>query len=406
MSAQPAQSRDATVPSRYFPSTPVSYGRVLVPNSSPLNPDSPYRPYSPYNHSTSHDVAGMRGLVHTNVPNGVFGHDPLSAPSGFTSNHGPPHASYPRHLGDNGHQESDLQGVEGDEPPRKRLRGESSKGPGAVNFAGSLTTPDSDAIGRGTKISPISVPSSLDETPDIQNLFDGPRIIRARTGSHASSTSVPNSDDDKKFIRFKLTTPEHRPEVVRRAWTEAKGDTQKATALLHDKNWLRSPKKTHDEIGRVKELDKALRAERAATKEMGKNSLIYANRPVVRTDTPPKTKLSVLDSPSTPLSPAIQRPRVKRSRVAVIDSDSESEPEQNHRLARRSKFTSEDAEELHQPAARRPKVQTDEVKVLDYFNTKGPEGLQELTGTSTLCVQSGMAMKPREQGAHQSKLQR
>ena len=386
------------MPSRYFPSTPVPYGRVLVPNSSPLNPDSPYRPYSPYNHSTTHDVARIPGLAHTNVPDSAFGHDPLSAPSGFTSNHGPPHASYPRHLGDNNRRVSDLQGAEGEEPPWKRMRGASNKGSGAVNFAGSLTAPGSGAMGGGTEDSPISVPSSLDVTPDVQNLFDdpfNPRIIRTRTGSHASSTSVPNSDDDKKFMRFKLTTPEHTPEVVRRAWTEAKGDTQRATALLHDKNWLRSPKKRHAEIGRVKERDEALRAERAATKEMGKNSLIYANRPAVRTDTPPKSKPSVLDSPSTPVSPAIQRPRVKRSRVAVIDSDSESGSEQNHRLTRRPKFTS-DADEFHQPVAQRPKVRTDEAKALDYFNTKGPEGLQELTGTSSLYVQPWTAMKSHE----------
>lgn len=371
------------MPSRYFPSTPVPYGRVLVPSSSPLNPDSTYRPYSPYNHSTSHDVAGIPGLVHTNVSNGAFGHDPLSAPSGFASNQGAPHASYPRQLGDNGRRVSDMQSVDGDEPPRKRMRGASSEGSSAMNFTGSSTTPGSAAMGRSTQNSPIGIPATLDETPDIQNLFDGPsnpRIVRARTDSHASSTSVPNSDDDKKFMRFKLTTPEHGPDVVRRAWTEAKGDTQRATALLHDRNWLQSPKKTPTEIGRVKERDEALRAERAATKEMGKNSLIYANRPTVRTDTPPKLKPSVLDSPSTPLSPVIQRPRVKRSRAAVIDSDSESEPELTHRLARRPKFVS-DAEEFHQPVARRPKVQTDEGRVLDYFNTKGPEGLQELTGT-------------------------
>jgi SWI/SNF-related matrix-associated actin-dependent regulator 1 of chromatin subfamily A len=118
-------------------------------------------------------------------------------------------------------------------------------------------------------------------------------------------------------------------------------------------------------VGRVKEIDEATKAQRAAAKEMGKNSLIYANRPAPRISPPPTPRgiLHTPISPATPLSPEVSRPRTKRARkTAVIDSDSETEAE----------------DQLH--VSKRQKVTSDESRALNYFNNAGAEGLQELTG--------------------------
>jgi SWI/SNF-related matrix-associated actin-dependent regulator 1 of chromatin subfamily A len=163
--------------------------------------------------------------------------------------------------------------------------------------------------------------------------------------------------------------PQHRKDVVRLAWQQTDGDARKASDLLQDKGWLRNPngstQPSPDVVGRVKEVDEATKAQRAAAREIGKNSLIYANRPAPRISTPPTSRgaIPVASSPVTPLSPEVSRPRAKRTKKIVIDSDSDTEAEDIRHISKRQKVTS------------------DESRALDYLNNAGSDGLQELTGS-------------------------
>jgi SWI/SNF-related matrix-associated actin-dependent regulator 1 of chromatin subfamily A len=84
---------------------------------------------------------------------------------------------------------------------------------------------------------------------------------------------------------------------------------------------------------RVKEIDEATRAQRAAEKEKGKKSMIYANRSILDTRAPvtPSPSKPVINlvtptpaSPISPLTPALKAPQRKRAKKLVINSDSES----------------------------------------------------------------------------------
>lgn len=373
--APPPQSRDASIPSRYFLSTPVSQGTVLVPSSSPLKPDANYRSYRSYNHFQNVDMEVIPGLIHTNGwgTGESFGGDPLSAPSGFANYNGTPHASLPRQRGDQARRMSDVEGMEGDGPSRKRLRGESQQAPN-MNSPGSPDIRLPDQRNRMSHNSAAGLSISEEETmPEIRDLFDSPskpHIVHERLDSHGSTSLVtPQAEiEDLKFTRFALTMPQHRKDVVRLAWQQTSGDARKASDLLQDTGWLRNPsgstQPSPEVIGRVKEIDEVTKAQRAAARELGKSSLIYANRPAPRISTPPTSKgaIPIISSPVTPLSPDVSRPRAKRAKKIVVDSDSETEAEDIRHVSKRQKVTS------------------DENRALDYLNNAGSDGLQELTG--------------------------
>lgn len=354
----------------------MSQGTVLVPSSSPLNPDSNYRPYPSYGHFPGHDVA--QSLIHSKswVPGGSFGGDPLSAPSGFTNYNGAPHASLSRQWGDQGRRMSDVEGMGADGPPCKRMRGESLQ---VTNVMNSPSSPDIRLPGQRSRMflngtAGLST-SSEDSVPKIRDVFDGPskpRITRGHPDSYGSTSlaTVQTDSEDPKLTRFALTMPQHPKDVVRLAWQQTNGDARKASDLLQNKDWLRNPSGSMDVspevVGRVKEVDEATKAQRAAAREMGKNSLIYANRPAPRIATPSKGAISAVSSPMTPLSPEVSRPRVKRTKKIVVDSDSDTETEDIRHISKRQKATS------------------DESRALDYLNNAGSDGLQELTGSIVL----------------------
>ena len=96
---------------------------------------------------------------------------------------------------------------------------------------------------------------------------------------------------------FKMTNPDQSEARVTAAWIQANGDQVKAQAFLQDRNWspvVGTPKPEADkEVGRVKEIDEANKAQRAAVKEKGKHSAIYANRLALETggvSTPPTSR--------------------------------------------------------------------------------------------------------------------
>jgi SWI/SNF-related matrix-associated actin-dependent regulator 1 of chromatin subfamily A len=171
--------------------------------------------------------------------------------------------------------------------------------------------------------------------------------------------------------------PQHTPGVVQTAWLHANGDVKKATELLSDPHWDHTPsvsKPEVEDVGRVKEIEEASKAERAAVKEKGKKSMIYANRSVLdnkaqRVTTPPPFK-PVIDPSSSPISPVVAPRRRKRIKKMVFESEPELE------------LTDSDDQRVQ---VRRRQDSSDQVKALDYFNTTGPEALQELTGTLLSC---------------------
>lgn len=355
--------------------TPGRHGTVLVPSSSPLNPDpsvrsnTVYRPYSAYDVSAVPNGAagtGWGGL------SGGFGGDPLSAPSGFTSHSSIAHASAPRQRADLGRTVLAGEGRGGDGTSRKRLRGQSLE---VSDIMHSPESPDIRPLGQRRNLV-HTLPNDSEETlPDVHDLFDSPttpQLARARATTQESPLPARSpTGEDVKFLRFSMTMPTHSKDIIRLAWQQSNEDARRASILLQDQAWLRNPRGVEqtppEPIGRVKDIDDANKAERAAARERGKKSLIYANRlnlPVVpETSSTPSKKASPI-SFNSPLSPDVSRPRAKRAKKVVIDSDSEEV---------------EDEDEEH--LAKRQKVATEENRALEYFNTALAEGLQELTGS-------------------------
>jgi len=169
--------------------------------------------------------------------------------------------------------------------------------------------------------------------------------------------------------------PEHSSTLIRAAWDETGGDIQKSTSLLSQPEWRLKRASANDasaeSTGRVKELDEVTRAMRAAAKERGKKSLIYANRGVleVKTASPstPSTSNVTLDLTQSPLSPVVA-PRLRRRVQRLIDSDSEPE------IVEVDKETVPILPRLQQGSS-------EERRALEFLNSKDAEALQELTGT-------------------------
>lgn len=313
-------------------------------------------------------------MGYTSPPSyGMFGNDPLSAPSGFmahNSNAGTPPAGQVWQPGGGWNAGSGMALNEGQGPPRKRLRGMSHE------VLEVMDSPESPGIQRPghKRRRPQTTEGgpSLSDDESLPDTFGGSRIVRGRADSTASPIAAsPSSVEDQKFTRFSMVNPFHSKALCLKAWQQANGDAARATALLGDEGWKQannrpgiSTKSSPQVSGRVKGVDEVNRAQRAAHKEMSKNSLIHSLRPVNRTTPPPisKATLDTLLSPTTPTSPDVALPRIKRHKKVVIDSDSDVS-----------------VSEVQQ-AVRRQKVISDESKALEYFNTAGPAGLQELTG--------------------------
>ncbi|KAH9935479.1 P-loop containing nucleoside triphosphate hydrolase protein [Fomitopsis serialis] len=317
----PSQSRDATTSSRYFSTASVPAGNVLVPNSSPTHYDSAHRPPSTswQADSTGDEIPGLpqAGPHFRSFAPRV---DPLSAPSGFVTGSNASHASFTL--------------------------------------------------------------SSDESLPDVQDIVAAPsraRIIRRMpTPPPPPPSEPPPPDKDSRFITFKIVNMSHPPDVILAAWQQASGDEAKATSLLNDPAF-KPPSataapgravKTTAAGGRVKEIDDANKAQRAAVREKGKKSVIYQrphveSKPAVATP-PASTSAAHQNSPRTPNSPLVVQPRAKRLKRKVVDSESEAESDSEPPTrAKRAKDES-----------------SAELRVLKYFNATSVEGLQELTGCS------------------------
>lgn len=373
--------------------TPSSNGIVLVPNSSPLGPDPQIRPFYHQSDMNARDVAS---LPTPRPANNVWMHsqnnrvlDPLSAPSGFVFS-GTNHASFHNiRVGINSSNSSVTEQEEG--PPRKRLnRGPAEDASDSMDLLSSpeirRPTQRRRVVSGGTDVISIASDDSLSEVQSPSGPSTSRFIKQLPTSSTGSSPVI----DEAKFTRFKITMPMESPARVRAAWEQANGDVKTATVLLCDPGWVPSPtpsssssKAQPEAMGRVQEFDEESRARRAAAKEKGKKSMIYANRsnlenkmptvPTVSTPPPSKRPLEVI-----PVSPEIRIVPPQRSRLkkVVIDSDSEDESDGRSQLAHSG--------------------MSDAMRALNHLNTSDAEALQELTGCSSEQANTIISLRPFE----------
>ena len=385
---QPAQSRDATrdsvVPSRYFANVnfpPALGSEILVPDSSPLGPSHP-NSSPPQNRQRSNGfqppsspvpIPSWQQSRPSNNPAPYFRDDALSAPSGFTNGQSyRPHAHRPL---------SAVDSPSNDSRPRKRInRGPQSPDP--IDLT--LSSPEA--------LRPAQRRRVVSSSDDSELPSNAPSNSLRRVGNPPDSST----DDEEKrvYTRFRVSNPQYPPDLIDAAWKEARRNEEAALRLLQNPNWkpkvpepvspakaIRSESST---TGRVKEIEEAHKAQRAAVKEMSKKSSIYANRLALdvkhqRPATPPpksQPRVRTPIEPDSPTSPVvvIRRKRAKR----VVDSESEAEGSEGDDPRRSSPVPVEPTDV--EPTDVEPTETEYEVRALEFFNTSKLEELQGLTG--------------------------
>lgn len=395
----PAQSRDGTVSSRYFAAASPSAGNVLVPSSSPPPSDPPYRGHrSLFEQNSDDSIPGLNQASLGGRSASSSAIDSLSAPSGFISNKRPVDAFSSLSLDANAREQTTspvkLNGHDGERPRKRQNRGDSLASPDPIDLFDSPGSPEIMRPGQRRKpntnllSSPVSSDESLlESTRDVAGPSK-PRLVRGQRANSTTSSTTEPPPNDAAYIRFKFSHPEHPVSRCSAAWQHSSGDEAKATALLNDPSWqppLKSAPvavvkrvQTPAELGRVKEVEEASKAERARFREKGKQSIIYAKAGPSSVAPPPAKAIpnNIKSSsatparatppiPVTPDSPEVGRP-TKRLKRKVVESDSEpdyaDDDEDNGDSA---------SDDINEQAA------------FDYFNSASPEALQELTGMLT-----------------------
>jgi len=236
---------------------------------------------------------------------------------------------------------------------------------------------------RDTKPSIITISSDESVLESVEPEASTSRIVRDGhpSGSHdrQSSDAFLPDFDCKEYLQLRFTFLELEEAKVRAAWTQAGGDLKVAKGLLQDPCF--KPNASSDAlsapiVGRIKEIDEATKAERAAVREKGKKSMIYAGRSnldtqvAIRKSTPPRPRVSSTDaptSPNTPNTPDVGPRRKRLKRVVASDEESEAQDLISEADTMRNSYRLSDES-------------SDERRALNYFNTASSEGLQELTG--------------------------
>lgn len=384
--APPLQSRDASAAAHcYPPSTPsASHATILVPNSSPVAPETNHQSYT---QQSPHDALSMAGPSRFNPwpqPAQSQHPDPLLASSGFVNGGKAVYASFTRFHGGDIRRLSEVDGYAEDGPPRKRInRG----GPADALPVLGARLPDSPEIQRlgqrrkaNVSLGGVST-SSDDSMPDIRHSLEPavtgrPRILRGqRPGSSEPTEPRDVTSNKDAFAMFRLSNIERDITSVQAAWAQAGGDEKKATSLLDDPSWkpdfksfkLNPSPDPPTETGRVAEVDEATKASRAALREKAKKSSIYANRIALDTtqSTPvPSSSILMVASPTSPSTPLVV-PRRRRANKAIISDSEQSDSEE---------------ESSHSQC---PSVNDSAKGALDFLNTANTERLQELTGKTT-----------------------
>ncbi|GJE95475.1 ATP-dependent helicase [Phanerochaete sordida] len=409
----PAQSRDATVSSRYFNATPPSAGRVLVPNSSPLSSDPPYRENQGVLDSSDDWIPGLNHATVDGRSRSSSTVDPLLSASGFTSSKRPADAFLPHTPNANGLASSmsppSANGHDVERPRKRQNRGETPPSPDPLDI---LNAPDSPQVlrpGQRRKPQTITLSTSSDDSlVESSRDIAGPSTSRLVRGERLAAPTPSSSSDllnTGNFLAFKISYPLESFARIQAAWQLSGADQSKAAALLSDPTWQPPPpppprpiavatvKRAPEaaDMGRVKEVEEANKAERARVKEMGKKSMIYAGRgpasPVkavasiasvaTSSSSTPVPPPSTPPTPATPDSPEVGRAQPKRLRKKVIESDSEPD----------YRDSDDEASEEEEEDANRQTA-------YEYFNSATAEALQELTGCSAEQAKKIVELRP------------
>jgi SWI/SNF-related matrix-associated actin-dependent regulator 1 of chromatin subfamily A len=376
--SMPAQSRDATTPvsSRFFAPPPKPNGTILIPSSSPLSAPS----ITGQNHPSQHDEP-IHSLTYGGAGH-ASGPDPLSVSSGFTNGNFQSDASSASSVA--GFVRPRVDDDASDAPPRKRTRP-----PLSDDSLDRFNIPDSPVSQKsGQHRAPVvtriaNVSTSSDESI-LNTNSNSTRIVRGVRPQDRSAVEV--IDDGPGFLPFRISFPQFEEGKVRAAWRQAARDVRVATALLLDPSFSYQPtsppgRKASSPVvspstGRVKELEDARQAERAATKEKGKKSMIYAARtnlaPRNSTPPPPARPPIAVDviSQQSPASPIVALRRFNRPK-RITESDEEDDQRKS------------DSDKGSGRSGRRVEASSDERRALAYFNTTSVDGLQELTGEAS-----------------------
>ncbi|KLO15390.1 hypothetical protein SCHPADRAFT_849585 [Schizopora paradoxa] len=392
----PAQSRDATVSSRYFtPQQPA--GRILVPSSSPMGPQSGYRPYQTF--STPSEMMQIPGLM--NYQNHSFGGrayaDPLSQPSGFILPTNANNASGSRQQSSSLRRPFDEAGLhDGMRPPKRQNVGPSSPMPTMAVSPGSPPSPDVARPGQRRK-RPLneethipSSPNSSEEFPtDPRAMLGGssrPRIVRGQR-------SDPDAIDESALTSFVFCYPGDDRRATA-AFRKCNGDKNAAAKLMQPGSGFTgdpppsppkpSPTEGPKVTGKNKDVVEKREAEKALLKELGAKSAIYKQRRNLEhaSESPSATASTsqVIDIPSSPLAP-VRSARTKVRKI-VVDSDSEGDAE----IVSPVKSVSNGTKVLEGNYFER--------KALESLNTFGMEALRQLTGCSEEQASRIISLRP------------
>lgn len=295
-----------------------------------------------------------------------------------------------------------LSGHDGERPRKRQNRGDSPPSPDPIDLfdtpgspeivrPGQRRKPNASVLSSSVSSSVSSDESLLESSREVAGPSK-PRLVRGERTSSPALRFTPEyshapPQNDAKLNMFKFSHPEHPPARVVAAWQHSGGDEAKATVLLGDPSWHPPTPKPSPiamvkriqksaELGRVKEVDDASKAERARVREIGRKSMIYA-KPGSSVATPPTSKAipNLVKSssatpvplrqptPTTPDSPEVIRAPGKRIKRKVIESDSEPDYAESDE----DKGDSEPDDANEQAA-------------FDYLNSSSSEALQELTG--------------------------
>lgn len=385
--SMPAQSRDATT-SIFFAPPPKPNGTILVPSSSPLSAPSTIR-----QNDSSHHNELVHSLTYESAGH-VSGPDPLSVSSGFTNGNIRSDASSATSVA--GFVRPRVDDDASDAPPRKRTRP-----PLSDDSLDRFNIPDSPVTQKSSqRRAPVvariaNVSTSSDESV-LNTSTNSTRIVRGVRPQDHSAVEV--IDDGPGFLPFRISFPQFEEGKVRAAWRQAGCDVRAATALLLDPSFSYQPTLTpgpkapspavSPSTGRVKELEDARHAERAAAKEKGKKSMIYAARTNLAppSSTPPPPARPPITSDvilqQSPASPIVALRRFNRpKRIA------ESDEEEDLRKSESDKGSSHSGR-------RAEETSSDERRTLAYFNTTRADGLQELTGCTPDQAQTIIELRP------------
>jgi SWI/SNF-related matrix-associated actin-dependent regulator 1 of chromatin subfamily A len=308
----------------------------------------------------------------------VSGPDPLSVSSGFTNGNFRSDASSATSVAGSVRPRVDDDAF--DAPPRKRTRP-----PLSDDSLDRFNIPDSPVAQKSSQrrapvVTRIANMSTSSDESVLNTNLNSTRIVRGVRPQDRSAVEV--IDDGPGFLPFRISFPQFEEGKVRAAWRQAGRDVRAATALLLDPSFSYQPASppgpkapspiVSPSTGRVKELEDARHAERAAAKEKGKKSMIYAARTNLapRSSTPPPQPPISADviSQQSPASPIVALRRFNRPKRIT-----ESDEEEDQRKSESDKGSS-------RGGRRAEEFSTDERRALAYFNTTSADGLQELTG--------------------------